>query len=256
MDLWKYFAIGHKDHVFCNPLSEGKFDELIELLALPPGGRVLDIACGKAEFLSRLARRYDCSGVGIDISPYFVSEGRARCEAAGCGASVEIVEANASDYDVPPGSFDAACCIGASWVWDGFDGTLRALARATKPDGLVLVGEPFWRREPTPAYLEAARLTADGFRSHAGNVQAGLDQGLGFLHAIASNEDDWDRYEGLQCNAVERYAQDNPSDPDVPELLSWVHGARDSYLQWGRDELGWAVYVFSKAPHSGESGVA
>lgn len=34
MDLWKYFAIGHEQHVFCNPLSEAKVDELIALLAL------------------------------------------------------------------------------------------------------------------------------------------------------------------------------------------------------------------------------
>ena len=46
MDIWKFFAVGHTNHVFYNPMSEGKFDELIERLALPPDARVLDIACG------------------------------------------------------------------------------------------------------------------------------------------------------------------------------------------------------------------
>jgi hypothetical protein len=32
MDLWKYFAVGHERHVYCNPLSGAKVDELIGLL--------------------------------------------------------------------------------------------------------------------------------------------------------------------------------------------------------------------------------
>ena len=33
-------------------------------------------------------------------------------------------------------------------------------------------------------------------------------------------------------------------DPDVPELLERFRAARDRYLRWGRDELGWALYLF------------
>ena len=61
MDLWKYFAIGHERHLFCNPLSEAKVDELVALLALSDEARVLDIACGKAEFLVRTVKRWSCS---------------------------------------------------------------------------------------------------------------------------------------------------------------------------------------------------
>jgi hypothetical protein len=64
MNLWKYLAIWHEPRAFCNPLSEAKVDESIELLALPDEVRVLDIACEKVESLVRTARRWKCGGVG------------------------------------------------------------------------------------------------------------------------------------------------------------------------------------------------
>ncbi len=124
MDLWKYFAVGHEQHVFCNPLSEAKVDELVALLALPDEARVLDIASGKAEFLVRTARRWKCSAVGVDISPYFVADARAKVKAAGLESAIEIVESDGSEYGGKPSSFDAAVCLGASWIWCSAPGSL------------------------------------------------------------------------------------------------------------------------------------
>ena len=111
MDRWKYFAISHQNHVFCNPLSEAKVDELIELLDIPERGRIVDIACGKAEFLVRAARRWRCTGVGVDLSPYFASDARKKVDARGLGEIVQIVEANGAEYEVPGESHDAAVCL-------------------------------------------------------------------------------------------------------------------------------------------------
>jgi cyclopropane fatty-acyl-phospholipid synthase-like methyltransferase len=55
LDLWKYFDITHREHVFCNPMSVEKFEALITLLRLEPGAKVLEIATGKGEFIIRLA---------------------------------------------------------------------------------------------------------------------------------------------------------------------------------------------------------
>jgi SAM-dependent methyltransferase len=248
MDIWKYFAIGHERHLYCNPLSEAKVDELIELLALPDGARILDIACGKAEFLIRTARRWKCSAVGVDISPYFTADARARIESAGHESAIEIVEENGSEYSGKPSSFDAAVCLGASWIWGGLEGTLRALSSWAKPGGVVVVGEPFWRSTPSLDHLETSQLTESSFSTHLGNVQTGLGLGFGLLHTILSSEDDWDRYEGYQWYAAEKYARSNPDDPDTPELLARIRKSRGQYLQWGRNKIGWAVYLFLKEP--------
>jgi len=72
-----------------------------------------------------------------------------------------------------------------------------------------------------------------------------VDLGLTLLCSVVSSEDDWDRYEGLQWQAAERYAAAHPDDPDAEALLNAVRKDRDGYLRWGRDCLGWAMYLFS-----------
>ena len=122
-----------------------------------------------------------------------------------------------------------------------------------KLGGLVVVGEPFWRRIPSPEHLEASALNRSRFDTHDGNARTGLGLGLGLLHAIVSSRDDWDRYVGYQWLAAERYASRNQDDPDVPELMARTRQARDHYLQWGRDEILGRRH-FLKDPHGSVGG--
>jgi len=251
MDIWKFYSVTHACHVVCNPMSAVKLDELIELLKLNPGAAVVDIACGKGEMLTRLAERYEVSGVGVDISPYCVADAERKLQERVPGARIRILNMDGADYS-PDQLFDLAMCIGASWVYKGHRGTLGALRAMTKPGGLILVGEPFWLKEPDDAYLAAENHTRVMFGTHYQNVLIGEDEGLVSLYTMVSNQDDWDRYETLQWYAAERYARDNPDDPDVPEILGRVAHGRESYLQCGRDTLGWAMYLFRNTPHSGQ----
>ena len=248
MDMWKFYSVTHGYHVVCNPMSKAKLDELIGLLKLNPGSAVLDIACGKGEMLTRLAERYEVSGVGVDISPYFVADTERKLQERVPGVQIEILKMDGADYKTDR-FFDLTMCIGASWVYQGHRGTLRALKAVTKPGGLVLVGEPFWIREPDEVYLAAENHTRDMFGTHYENVLVGEDEGLVPLYTMASNQDDWDRYETLQWYAAAMYAGENPGDPDVPEILARTAHGRTNYLRWGRDTLGWAMYLFRKPPH-------
>jgi len=245
MDEWKFYDATHRYHEVCNPTSRAKLDELVELLRLNQGSTVLDIACGKGEMLTSLAERYEISGVGVDMSPYFVADAEQKLRERVPSAQVQILNMDGADYS-PDQLFDLAMCIGASWVYKGHRGTLSALKAMTKPDALILVGEPFWVKEPDDAYLVAENLTRDMFGTHYENVLVGEDEGLSPLYTMVSNQDDWDRYETLQWYAAEKYARDNPDDPDASEILARVARGRTNYLQWGRDTLGWAMYLFRK----------
>jgi SAM-dependent methyltransferase len=248
MDMWKYFGITHTDHTVMNPTNLAKTKELIECLRLPDNGRVLDVACGKAEFLCLVAERYEVTGTGLDLSPFTIEEARKNVAARGLKQRIELLHMDGGGYEPDPGAtLDLASCIGGSWVYKGHKGTLEALSGMAKPGGLVLVGEPFWRTEPDADYLELTGQSADLCGTHWANVQTGVDLGLSLLYTVASNEDDWDRYEGLQWQAAERYAADHPDDPDVKSLLQTSQKNRDAYLRWGRDCLGWAMYLFRKS---------
>lgn len=245
MDTWKYYGITHTDHTIMNPMSLTKTKELIELLSLPSGGRVLDVACGKAEFLCLVAERYEVTGTGLDLSPVTIEAARMNVSARELTGRVELLHEDGGKYS--PDRVETsvmASCIGASWIFGGHRGTLEALNKMVRAGGLVLAGEPFWRKEPDPEYLELIGQHADLCESHMGNVQTGVDLGLSFLYSVVSSEDDWDRYEGLQWQAAERYAVANSDDPDAEELLLTSRKNRDAYLRWGRGCLGWALYLF------------
>lgn len=252
MDSWKFYDITHRDHIICNPTSVAKLDEVVRLLDLPPDASILDIACGKGELLLRLAETYGgpsaegFHAIGIDISPFCIEQLRVAATARAPGAELELLEMDGADYQPPGAAFDLASCVGASWTFGGHRATLRALADAVRPGGQVLVGEPFWRSEPDVAYLAWSGTERDSFGSHAANVEAGVSEGLIPFLALVSNGDDWDRYETLQWRAAARYAAVHPDDPDLPELLDRVGRARHEYLTWGRDTLGWALYLFGR----------
>lgn len=247
METWKFFDITHREHILCNPMSIEKFSHMIDLLRLPPDSTVLELATGKGEFILQLAEKYDASGVGVDLSPYCIADAEAKRRERVPDSNIGFVVTDGATYAADTGqSFDVTACIGASWIFDGHEGTLRALLGLTKPGGFIVVGEPYWKQTPDPAYLQAEEFDASSFRTHAGNVQAGVALGLILEYVTVSNHDDWDMYEGLQWYASERYAREHPEDPDVAELLLRVRRSRDHYLQWGRDTLGWAIYVFRR----------
>ena len=103
MDTWKLYAVTHGHLMVCNPLSESKIDEVVGLLPLLEHARVLDIACGKGEFLRRLIDRWNCGGVGVDISPYFVADARRNLQSTNVERRAEIIEADARQYIAPEG---------------------------------------------------------------------------------------------------------------------------------------------------------
>ena len=162
MDTWKYFDITHHDHIVCNPMSLDKIDELIGLLRLKPGARVVEIACGKGEVLVRLAERYGICGVGVDISPFCIADARKKQQERVPQADLEFIEMDGAQYrPKSPESFDLALCLGASWIFQGHQGTLVALEKMAIPGGLIVVGEPYWLKEP---------LTS--FANHTGTIRA------------------------------------------------------------------------------------
>jgi len=247
MDMWKYYDICYKRHFLCNPINKEKFEKFCSLLKLNRGARVLDIGCGKGEFLIRLAELYDISGVGVDLSPYFVKEFLEKYQKRIPKSDIKILEMDGADYKPETLEFfDLTMCIGASWIYNGYRGTIQTLKKMTKSGGLIVVGEPFWLKEPCEEYLKAEELKREEIGTHQDNVKVGEEEGLTCLYTMVSNHDDWDHYETLQWWAVDDYVRANPDDEDILELLGRKSRDKENYLCWGRDALGWAIYIFRK----------
>lgn len=246
MNRFKYSAISHKGLRYCNPFSAAKIEDIIELLDLPHAGRVLDIGTGKAELPIRLIERFHVEALGIDRSSPFLQEAHEQIVLRVPQNSFMLLEEDATSFNGEPETFDLASCLGACEIFGGFQKTLRQLASFVRPGGYILMGDGYWKQEPAPAYLEAMEASRAEQLTHAENVAAGIELGLTPLYASVSSDDEWDRYEWLHLRNIELYAREMPDDPDVPALLERIRSWRDIYLRWGRDTLGFALYLFQK----------
>ena len=247
MDRTKFFSVIGRYKTIDNPISPVKVDSVIDALRLTPASRVLDIACGKAEMLCRIAARYGAACVGVEYSSYFCDEAREKAQSRGLSDLVTIEEISGADFTAPDAAFDVTMCIGGEWIFGGWTSTLARLQQWAKPGATVVGGTPYWIAPPPAAYLEAMGLSSDSFSTHAENVAAGESLGLNLLFAVASNQDDWDNYMALSWRGAYDFVRDQPNDPDVAEIVERTANDKNAYLRYGRDCLGWAIYVFRKA---------
>jgi trans-aconitate methyltransferase len=230
----------HEGIDLMNPLPVAKLDEVVELLALPDGARVIDLGCGKGELLRRLAVRYEIRGVGVDRSPTLLDQARRR---APSGVTFAVADLTAFSTGAP---FDLAAALGASV--DGYRATLARLAGHVRAGGLVLLCEGYWRQEPSEPYLAALGATRDEMPDYAGLFAAAAEHGLEPRYAVTATTDDFDRYEWRWSLNGERYASAHPDEPGVNEFLAWIRNGRRRYIELGgRDTLGFGLFLFARA---------
>ncbi|MGH3056053.1 MAG: SAM-dependent methyltransferase, partial [Gaiellaceae bacterium] len=217
------------------PTSAEKIRLLGRRLGLGPDSHVLDVASGPGGPALLLAQDFGCRLTCVERSPEFVAVARERVGAAGLEDRIEVVETDAADFE--HGSYDAALCLGATFAYGGLVPTLERLS-ATAP--LVAVGEPYWRVWPPPPESEGER---DEFVPLAETVARVESTGVRVVYLIASSEDDWDRYESLQWQTLDRWLEANPEHAQAEEFRARGAADRESYLGWQRAALGWAIFV-------------
>jgi SAM-dependent methyltransferase len=239
-----FFDVAERDHELQNPTSPEKIRLLGERLRLGPESRVLDLACGKAGPALLLASAFGCRVLGVERAPEFAAAARERVEASGLAGRIEIVEGDAAAFPLEAGAWDAALCLGASFVWHGLEGTLAALAPAVRSGGHVVVGEPYWRAWPLPEGIDDAGYLP--LRSTVARFEAA---GLPLVTLIASSEDEWDTYESLHWRSLEGWLAANPDDPDAVTIRARHEAQRDEYLRHQRALLGWAIFAGLKPGH-------
>ncbi len=233
MNRADWSPIAHAGIDLMNPLSVAKVDQVIELLELEPGARVIDLGCGKGELLRRIAVRYAIRGVGVDLSRELLDEARLRAP------ELELIEADVTTFESSQ-SFDVAASLGSP-------ATLAQLTSLVGPGGRVLYGEGYWRRPPSPEYLAALGAAEDELTDYDGVTSAGDEFRLTLTHAVTASTDDFDRYEERWAENGERYAAAHPDEPGVDEFLAWIRNGRRRYVELGgRDTLGFGLFVFER----------
>ena len=248
MNRHKFSAIAHREHVYCNPIAVAKIERLLEMLPVDAVASALDLGCGRGELALRIVERFGARVTAVDHSAPMLESARARARSRGLLERLELLEIDVARFEPEPESFDFIAMLGGGGIAGGIAGICATLAGWTRRGGHVLVGEGYWARPPAADYLALLEASENELRDHRGNVQAGIAAGLVPLHAFVASSDEWDEYEWLYSRSVERYALEHPGDPDVPAMLERIRRWRDGYLRWGRDTLGFGVYLFQRPP--------
>lgn len=147
----------------------------IDLLALRPGYRVLDIGCGTGLNFSHLQRRIGPSGsiTAVDASAQMLDQARRRASSAGWN-NVRLLEADATALDevtLDAGDgFDVAISTYALSLMPGWRRAVSAMVKVTRVGGEVAVVDmqkPVgWATVWTPLAQLACRLGGSDIGAH------------------------------------------------------------------------------------------
>jgi SAM-dependent methyltransferase len=220
----------------------------VRQLNLSDEGTVLDIGCGRGHVLHLILSQSSKRGIGVDSSPLAIA--RAANDLAPLVAAGRLTLVNevfdASRFAAE--SLQLVICIGSTHAAGGYRATLQAAKRLLRAEGLLLIGEGYWKTSPADEYLAFLGMSAEEQSTHLANQAAGVEEGFELLACSQCNLEEWDVYEGQYARNVEAYVAAHDGDPDAPAMLARIHAWRAAYLRWGRDALGFGLYLFRARP--------
>jgi cyclopropane fatty-acyl-phospholipid synthase-like methyltransferase len=226
------------------PLSEDHAALLVQRLALPEAGSVLDLGCGWGELMLRcLAEDAGgaLTGVGVDISKALLERGRELAAARGLEDRVTFVDEPAQTYT---GTADRVLCIGASQAWDGAPAALEGLAGAVRPGGRLLFGDGCWERSPTAA---ARSIFGDGVPMLPELASHATRAGWRVLHLSTADQREWDDFESTWRAGRELWLAEHGAAPDTAPLRAELEDRLMEYVTVYRGLLGFAYLVLRRA---------
>jgi hypothetical protein len=154
------------------------------------------------------------------------------------------VHGDASGY-VASEPVGIASCVGATWIGDGVPGTVGLLRRSLADGGMMLIGEPYWRREPPDqATVEGCHATSrDEWLPLAELVESFGELGCDVVEMVLADQDSWDRYAAAQWLNIRRWLDANPDDELAGQMRAELDSARARHVRYRREYLGWGVFA-------------
>ncbi|MBP2133340.1 SAM-dependent methyltransferase [Methanomicrobium sp. W14] len=226
-----------------NPLSPEKAVYIGEIAGMSEGMSVIDFGCGNGTLLGMWGETFGISGTGIDIREDACRNACNAIEELGLSDKISIFFADASDYEKEEGElYDFAVALGASQIWGGIEETLTVLSGFIKDTGSIIIGDRYWKKDTVaPEFCRQWQEIMTEYEI----LQIIRGKGFDLKSVVRADDNDWDVYEsGIWRNCIDwLMGCKDKSSPDYEEILSYFRRVQEEYLAYGREYIGWAMYL-------------
>jgi len=232
---------------FNNPMSEGKIDEIINLLHVNSTDTIIDFGGGNGEVLLKILDKSNAKGILIDIDEKSLESCRKKSNELIKTGKLVLINQDAKTYlkEIAPQSIDCVVCIGSTHAFGDYLNFIKEIIPYLKSDGFLLVGEEFWSKKPSEEYLKILGAEESESRFHHENIEAPEKLGLTYLYSNVASEDDWNKYEGTYFLEEELKALNLP-EAQRQEHLKKLRAFRTAQFKFGRSTMGFGLYLFAK----------
>jgi len=247
---WRFTTIAHTGRALLGPVSEASVDRLLARVPAHEPARVLDVGCGKGEWLVRALERLGGTGVGIEPNPEFAADARARAEARLGADRVRIEERDYSPALLGPERFSLVLCTGSLHAFGHWDAALAAVATLAREHGHALLAPAYWKRPPAREYLEFLGAAPETMHSLPDTIARAEAAGWRVTAAHGSTPAEWDDYEHAYAASVRAWCDAHPEDADAAGFEQRIERWVDAYERWGRATMGYALLLLERGPTS------
>lgn len=116
-------------------------DMLLKRTNLKAGARLLDVGCGAGHTSAYIAKNYDCTVSGVDVSPQVLERARALHKDEPYHVRMTFDVANAINLPFSDGYFDVVLCESVLFFIHDKEAALKEMARVVKPSGFLAINE-------------------------------------------------------------------------------------------------------------------
>lgn len=116
--------------------------------------KIIDIACGKGTTAIRLARKYGCQVIGVDISESLIEEANRLSKRNRVSAKVSFQVGDALDLPFSDGEFEGAISQAMFVLVEDKKKAVTEAMRVIKQGGNAGWIELSWKKEPAEEFMD------------------------------------------------------------------------------------------------------